>query len=256
MDLATLIGFVLICVGVFGGNIMEGGNPIHLFTHPAPIMIVVLAALGATVMSFRMPDAVASVKWGLKTLLPGGSPNMAQTAATLVELAGIARKEGVLALERQTSSIEDEFMARALTMAVDGTDAEVIRDVLDADIAARKQRHKAGAKFFTTAGIFAPTFGIIGAVLGLIHTLGALDDPSGVGAGIAAAFVATFWGVFSANGIFLPMGNKLTRLSETEVAHDELVIEGILAIQAGNSPRLVAEMLNSYLPPAQRAESK
>lgn len=252
MELATLIGFVLICVGVFGGNVMEGGNPIHLFTHPAPIMIVVLSALGATMMSFKMADATASIKWALKVALPGKSADMGATAATLVDLAGVARKEGVLALEKSIAGIDDAFLSRALSMAVDGTDAEVIRDVLDADIAARKQRHKAGAKFFTTAGIFAPTFGIIGAVLGLIHTLGALDDPAGVGTGIAAAFVATFWGVFAANGIFLPMGNKLTRLSETEVAHDELVIEGVLAIQAGNPPRLVGEMLNSYLPPSAR----
>jgi chemotaxis protein MotA len=115
-----------------------------------------------------------------------------------------------------------------------------------------KDRHKVGASWMTQAGVFAPTFGIIGAVFGLMATMAKLDQPAEVGHGIAGAFVATFWGVFLANGIFLPMANKLKQFSQEEVAHKMLIVEGIMAIQAGVSPRIVEELLKSHVPPAER----
>jgi chemotaxis protein MotA len=138
-------------------------------------------------------------------------------------------------------------------MAIDGTDPEVVRDVLEVEVEAMKERHKGNAAMMTQVGVFAPTFGIIGAVIGLIATMGKLDDPEHMAHGISAAFVATFWGVFMANGLFLPFGNKLKRASAEEAQYKQLIVEGILAIQAGSNPRVVGEMLKSFLPPKVRA---
>ena len=139
-------------------------------------------------------------------------------------------------------------------MAIDGTDPEVVREVMETEIAAIRERHKVGASFFTNMGAFAPTLGIIGTVLGLVHMLENLSDPSSMGPLIAAAFIATLWGVMSANVFFLPIANKLKRASTEEVAFKELVVEGVLAIQAGANPRAVGEKLKSFLPPKEREE--
>jgi chemotaxis protein MotA len=140
-------------------------------------------------------------------------------------------------------------------MAVDGADPEVVGEVLEAEVSAMKARHKTGSQFMTQLGVYCPTFGIIGAVFGLIATLSHLDDPSELGHGIAGAFVATFWGVFAANGIFLPIGRKLQHLSEEEVHYKQIIIEGVLSIQAGSSPRVVDDLLQSHLPPAHRLKA-
>jgi chemotaxis protein MotA len=141
-------------------------------------------------------------------------------------------------------------------MAVDGAESEVVRDTLDTEVHAMKERHKLGSQFMTQLGVYCPTFGIVGAVFGLIATMAHLDEPELIGHGIAAAFVATFWGVFAANGIFLPIGRKLQRLSQMEVEYKQLIIEGVLSIQAGSSPRVVDDLLQSFLPPAVRLQLK
>lgn len=252
MEIGTLIGLGLAIVGVFVGMVMEGGDPMFLLTKPAALMIVVVSAVGATITSFRFSDTLGSLKALMKVLMPGPPPDLAGTVEQFAQLADVARREGLLQLESRLGAIEDPFMRRGLQMAVDGTDSEVVRETLEAELAEMKARHKVAAKWFTQAGIYAPTFGIIGAVLGLIHTLEGLEDPSGIGEGIAAAFVATFWGVFSANAIFLPFGAKLERLSNQEAAYRTLVIEGVAAIQNGHTSRAVAEILSGMLPPAER----
>ncbi len=135
-------------------------------------------------------------------------------------------------------------------------DPEMVSEVMEAEVKAMSDRHKAGAKYMMTIGIFSPTFGIIGAVFGLIATMAHLDDPSKLGEGIGAAFVATFWGVFLANGIFLPIANKLTSMSAKEVAYKRMIIEGVLSIQAGANPRLLDDLLRSTLPPKERGEDE
>ena len=142
-------------------------------------------------------------------------------------------------------------MKRSLQLAIDGNDPEDVADVMRTDIKSMKARHKVGAEWCMTYGIFAPTFGIIGAVMGLIATLQKLDQPDKLGAGISAAFVATFWGVFMANGIMLPLSNRLKGMSAAEAINREMVMEGVLAIQRGQSPRVIEETLLTYLPPAE-----
>jgi chemotaxis protein MotA len=167
-------------------------------------------------------------------------------------LTNRARAEGLLALEEEAKGIEDPFFRKGIELAVDGTDPDALKKTLNSEISAMKERHKVGQGWFTSAGIFAPTFGIIGAVFGLMATMAQLNQPAKVGEGIAGAFVATFWGVFLANGIWLPWANKLKQLSLTEVAHKQLIVEGIMAIQAGVSPRVVEELLKSHIPPSER----
>ena len=176
------------------------------------------------------------------------------TIGQIVKLTNRARSEGLLALEDEAKSIEDPFFRKGIEFAVDGTDPEALKKTLLSEISALRERHKVGQGWCTQAGVFAPTFGIIGAVFGLMATMANLSKPTEVGAGIAGAFVATFWGVFLANAIFLPFANKLKQLSSEEVAHKLLIVEGIMAIQAGVSPRVVEELLKSHVPPAEREE--
>jgi chemotaxis protein MotA len=173
----------------------------------------------------------------------------------IVELANRARSEGLLALEEECKNLEDPFFRKGLQLAVDGTDPEVLRETLESEVAAMKERHKASQTWLTNAGIFAPTFGIIGAVFGLMAAMGKLSQPEKLGHAIAAAFIATFWGVFLANGVWLPMANKLKRMTGEEVHEKQIAIEGVMAIQSGTAPRAVGEMLRGYLPPASRSEA-
>jgi chemotaxis protein MotA len=165
----------------------------------------------------------------------------------IVKLAEKARREGLLALEDAMKDVADPFLKKGLQLAIDGTDSEELRDILEAEVDAKRRTDKVGAKFFADMGGFAPTIGIIGTVLGLVHVLENLSDPAKLGHLIAGAFVATLWGVMTANVLWLPMGNKLKRLSDVECAQMELVIAGIINIQAGANPRLVAQKLRSLI---------
>ncbi len=166
----------------------------------------------------------------------------------LVELAEKARREGLLALEDAVKQVDDEFLRKGVTLAIDGTDPEELREILECEVDAKRAQDKQGAKFFADAGAYAPTIGIIGTVMGLVHVLENLAKPEELGHLIAAAFVATLWGVTSANVIFLPLGNRLKRLGELEANRMELTIEGVAAIQAGSNPRAIAQKLRSFLP--------
>jgi chemotaxis protein MotA len=176
----------------------------------------------------------------------------AEVISLLVRLAERARREGMLSLEAEAERVEDDFLARGLRLAVDGTDPELLRDILTTDIHFLQARHKTGESIFTTMGGFAPTLGIIGTVMGLIHMLANLRNPDKMGPLIAGAFIATLYGVSSANLIFLPIGNKLKARSAEEVLMREVMLEGILAIQAGDNPRLVEEKLKAFLAPKLR----
>jgi chemotaxis protein MotA len=178
-------------------------------------------------------------------------PPISDRIATLVSLAEKARKEGLLALEAQVKEIDDPFLKRGLQMGIDGTDPEELRAVLEGEIGAKKAEDKVAAKFFTAMGGYAPTVGIIGTVVGLIHVLENLSNPSTLGPLIAGAFVATLWGVLTANLLWLPMGAKITRISELQAAQMELLVEGITEIQAGTSPRAVRLKLTSLVPPSE-----
>jgi chemotaxis protein MotA len=255
MDLASLVGLVLVLIGVFFGMIMKGADPVAMFTNVAALLIVILSSMGATIMSNPMSVTSSAMKALLKVFLPGPPPDMGATIEKITALADQARREGLLSLEEEAKRIDDPFLQKGLRMAVDGVESAQVKQTMLSDVKAMKDRHKIVAGWFTSVGVFAPSFGIIGAVVGLIAVMGKLDNPAAMGHGIGAAFVATFWGVFMANGMFLPWAAKLKALSAIEVAHKLLVVEGVIAVQQGSSPRTVLEQLNTHVPPSQRQDA-
>lgn len=255
MDIASLVGLILALVGVFVGLTLKGADPVALFTNVPALLIVVVGTIGVVWQSHTMAENIAALKSVLKVFLPGKPVEPQAMIAKILDYAQLARTEGMLSVEQRVKGEDDPFLRKALTLAADGSDPQLIREALRFEIKATQERHKTNAGWFQTAGVFAPTLGIIGAVVGLIAVLGNLDDPSKLGHGIAAAFVATFWGVFLANGLFLPWANKLKRLSADEIAAKNLVVEGVLAMQAGVNPRMIGEKLEGVLPPSARKAS-
>ena len=253
-DAATAIGIGLGVVIIVTANVLEGGNPMSLILLP-PMLLVWGTTILVSVAGGTMGDAKAIVPSLVRAFTGKGAAPAADVVPAVVSLAERARREGLLALEEDVRNLDDEFLAKGVTLAIDGTDPEEVRDILECEVVAKKKNDKQGAKFFADCGAYAPTIGIIGTVMGLVHVLENLAEPEELGHLIAAAFVATLWGVMSANVIFLPIGNRLKRLSEIEVARMELVIEGVAAIQAGSNPRIVAQKLSSLLPADQQPKA-
>ena len=253
MDPATLIGFVVSMVALLIFMIMEGADPMSLLFLPA-IILVIVATFGAAMSGQTMDDLKKMPGWFKLALMPAKVPAATEQIQTLVSLAEKARKEGLLALEAQVKAIEDPFLKRGLQMGIDGTDPEELRAVLESEIGAKKAEDKVAAKFMTTMGGYAPTIGIVGCIVGLMNVMGNLSNPEALGPMIAAAFVATLWGVMAANFWFLPMGAKIMRVSELQAAQMELLVEGIAEIQAGTSPRAVRLKLTSLIPPSELAK--
>jgi chemotaxis protein MotA len=250
VDPASLIGIVLALVALLATMIMEGSSPMAIILLP-PLILVFGGTFGAAIAGSAMADVKKIGGWFKQALLPPQVPPISDRIQTLVSLAEKARKEGLLALEAQVKEIDDPFLKLGLQMGIDGTDPEELRAVLEGEISAKKAEDKVAAKFFTAMGGYAPTVGIIGTVVGLIHVLENLSDPGSLGPLIAGAFVATLWGVLSANIFWLPMGAKITRISELQAAQMELLVEGITEIQAGTSPRAVRLKLTSLVPPSE-----
>jgi chemotaxis protein MotA len=247
MDLAVIIGVVLGFGALFGANIMEGGDPTAIFLAP-PMILVFGGTLAAAMTGGVMKDTIGIVASLKKAFTSKVTPST-DVVETVVSLAKRARREGLLALEDAAKDIDDEFLREGLQLAVDGGDPDDVRMVLESKIDAKRTADKAGAKIFADMGGYAPTIGIIGTVFGLVHVLENLSEPEKLGHLIAAAFVATLWGVLTANLLWLPLANRLKRLSELECARMELVVEGVAAIQAGANPRAVQQRLTSLLPP-------
>ena len=246
MDAATPIGIGLGLAVVVGANVMEGGNPASLLLLPS-IILVFGTTLLVTIAGGTMRDAKNAVK-ALKRAFTGKVAPSGDVVPTIVTLAEKARREGLLALEDSLRDMDDEFLVKGVTLAIDGTDPEELRDILEAEVLAKRRADKQAAKFYADAGAYAPTIGIIGTVMGLVHVLENLAQPEELGHLIAAAFIATLWGVMSANVMWLPISNRLKRLSELEAARMELVVEGVSAIQSGSNPRVIAQRLTSLLP--------
>lgn len=252
MDPATLIGVLGGFLVVIVANMLEGGNPMALILLP-PMLLVFGTTLLISLAGGTTGDAKLAAR-GLVRAFTGKAPNGSLLVPHLVAAADKARREGLLALEDTVAELDDPFLAKALTMAIDGTDPEELRDILEAEVQATKAESKQAARYFNACGGYAPTIGIVGTVMGLVHVLEQLAEPEKLGPLIAGAFVATLWGVASANIIFLPIGARLIRLGELEAAQMELVIEGVAAVQAGSNPRIVAQRLRSLLPMGQREE--
>jgi chemotaxis protein MotA len=254
MDLAPAIGIGGGFAVVVGANVMEGGNPMSLLL-PAPLILVFGTTVLISIAGGTMMDA-KNIVGSLKRAFTGNVEPAAAMIPEVVGLAERARREGLLSLEESLGTIEDPFLVKGVTMAIDGTDPEELRDILEAEVYAKRLEDKQAAKFFADSGAYAPTIGIIGTVMGLVHVLENLAAPAELGHLIAGAFVATLWGVTSANVIWLPIGSRIKRLGELECARMELAIEGIAAIQAGSNPRTIAQKLRSLLPAGQQPEAE
>jgi chemotaxis protein MotA len=254
MDPASLIGLGLAFGAIFLSMTLEG-TPVSHIMLPAPLILVFFGTIGVGMAGGLMRDATGAVKQIKRALLARpGKPD--ELVETMVKLAEKARREGLLALEDAMKDVTDPFLKRGLQLAIDGTDSEELREILEGEVDAKRKADRAGAKIFADMGGYAPTIGIIGTVIGLVHVLSNLSQPATLGELIAAAFVATLWGILSANVIWLPMNNRLKRLSEIECGQMELVIAGIINIQAGANPRLVAQKLRSLLPPGSEPKKK
>jgi chemotaxis protein MotA len=250
MDIATIVGFVAGLATIVVVLVMDGGSPAELFAHPSAIMLIIGGSLSATIITVPLKVAMQLPKYFIQAFTTRNY-DAKGTIDMLTKLADRARRDGLLALEEESKKIKDKFLQKGIMMVVDGVDSEQVEAILDTNIEQMKARHKAGISFFASAGGFAPTFGIIGTVMGLISVLKQLDDPSALGESIAAAFLATLWGLLTANMIYLPISGKLKAKSEEEARNRYMQLEGILAIQAGENPRVVRDKLSAYLPPAE-----
>lgn len=250
MKAATAIGIGVALGSLLLSALMGGTSPASFIDIPA-LLIILGGTAGVTLASTGM-EAMKRVPSLYKMVFSAEPPDMRGRLDVLVSLADQARREGLLALDAQLGEIEDPFTRNALQLVVDGTDPEMVHTILEAEVDGMTARHHASASPFEKAGGFAPTMGIIGTVLGLVHVLQNLAAPATLGPSISAAFIATLMGVGSANVVFLPIANRLKAISAEEVELRMMTVEGILSIQAGDNPRLVSEKLMSYLPPAER----
>ncbi len=245
--IGVVLGVVLLGLGAF----MEGVTPMALLQISA-VLIIFGGTFGATMAAFGM-EGVKLIPVLLKKAMNAESFDKPGQVERLVGFADTARREGLLALEPQLDQVTDEFTRKGLQLVVDGTDQELVREILDLEIEAMESRHKLGEEVFRMASGLAPTMGVLGAVIGLIHAMSYLSQPAMLGPAIAVAFIATLMGVGSANIFFLPIATRLKQLSEWEVELRTMTIEGILSIQSGENPRMVAEKLLAFVAPAERA---
>jgi len=254
MKAASAIGIGAACFALLFAAMMEGTSPTAFLDIPA--LIIVLGGTGGATMASVGMESMKRIPALYKMVFNAQPLDMRARLELLVELADKARREGLLALDAQLHEIDDPFTRNALQLVVDGTDPEMVHAIMEAEIEGMASRHEEAAKPFEKAGGFAPTMGILGTVMGLVHVLQNLAAPSTLGPAISSAFLATLMGVGSANVIFLPIANRLKGISAEEVSLRMMTLEGILSIQAGDNPRLVAEKLRSYLPPVDRVEEK
>lgn len=251
MDLGTIIGLIIGLGMILGGNLIEGGK-ISQILQPTAAMIVFGGTIGATMIQFPLRTFLRAMK-AAKTVLIEPKNQAAQLIEDIVGFATIARKDGIVSLEGSIPDTTHPFLRRALMMAIDGADSAAMRLALETSINQSEEEGEDIAKVYETAGGYAPTIGIIGAVLGLIQVMSHLSEIEKVGEGIATAFVATIYGVGFANIICLPLGGKLKLRNREAIAVREMMLEGALAIQEGMNPKLVRERLSTL---AQEAEAE
>jgi chemotaxis protein MotA len=245
MDLATIVGVITAIGLIVLGQILEGGSPASLVQLTA-FIIVIGGTVGAVMVHYPMADFLRGLKL-LRQAFLNRKSDLGHTLNSLVELAALSRREGLIALEAKIAEIKDPFLARTLEHAVDGVSAADLRNLMEADVELEDRQAMAGASVFETAGGYAPCVGILGAVLGLIHVMENLDDPSKLGPGIAVAFVATVYGVGSANILFLPLGSKLKRKVQLEGLEKAMIIDGVCAIIEGVNASVMKKRLHSYV---------
>lgn len=251
MDLGTVIGFLLANILVIGG-VLAGGEPMAFVDIPS-ILITGGGTLGAAIMANPLERTKALPKIIRKAFF-SDPIDLTGLIQTLVSFAEKARREGLLALEEDAGQLDDEFMRKSIQLVVDGTDPELVKSILDTEIGLLEERHAAAKAMFDIMAELAPAFGMLGTLIGLIQMLGNLDDPDALGPGMATALITTFYGSYIANVLCIPISKKLAYRSSQEILSRELMVEGILSIQAGENPRIVEEKLKVFLSPTMRAK--
>jgi chemotaxis protein MotA len=245
LDIATIVGILLGAFAVIGGAVLEGLR-LGSLTQPTAAIIVLGGTIGATILSFPLKVILGAVKGVTKVIFEPKTTD-ADVVTEIIGYAQKARKEGLISLENQIPTVSDDFLRKAMSLAVDGTDSKLLRETMEVALDHLEHEGLQDAKVFEAAGGYSPTIGIIGAVLGLIHVMENLSDPSKLGSGIAVAFVATVYGVSLANLVFLPFANKLKIKHQREMVTKEMMLDGVLGILEGINPRIIEEKLKGYL---------
>ncbi|WP_018888116.1 flagellar motor stator protein MotA [Paenibacillus massiliensis] len=253
MQISTIIGLVLGLVSLVVGMILKGAPVVNLVNNPAAYMIIFVGTAASVFMAFPMSDMKRVPKLFKILFTEQKLPDRKELISTFMEWASITRREGLLALEAKVEEIDDAFLRGGMRMIIDGNDQEFVRDVLMEDINATEDRHRSGALMFSQAGMYAPTLGVLGAVVGLIAALADLSDMEKLSHAIAAAFIATLLGIFTGYVLWHPMSNKLKRLSKKEVEVKLMMVEGLLSIQSGVSTIAISQKLTVFLTPTERA---
>jgi len=251
VDLGVPVGLTIGLAGIVGSVLLEGGN-LFAFANLSALLIIGGGTLGAAMVSTTVSDVLRLPLLVQKALVGWVGAGSSALIASLITAAQRARKDGILVLEAIAEDpAADPFLARGIRLVVDGVDERSVREILQAEIGAMRRRHQRGIALFESMGGYAPTMGIIGTVLGLVHVLAKLGETGAadsLGQGIAMAFIATLYGIFSANVVFLPLAGNLRAKSEEEAFRREMVLEGILGIQAGHNPHMLASRLEAYYP--------
>lgn len=255
LEISTVAGMIVGLLAVVVGMALKGAPP-EVLINPAAVLIIFVGTFGALLNAFPML-VIKKMPTYFKLLLKKPQLMHAEELVRImVNFAQTARREGLLALENSLSEVDDVFLRGGLTMVIDGMDGTFVRDVLELDIALMEERHRTGALVFSQAGMYAPTLGVLGAVIGLIAALGNMADIDALGHAIAAAFVATMFGIFTGYVMWHPFANKLKLMSKEEVELKRMMVEGILSLQAGDSPVAIEAKLMVFLPASGRKSRK
>jgi chemotaxis protein MotA len=255
LDLASLIGLVLAFGGILGGMLVEGGH-LGALVQPTAFMIVWGGTFGASFVQTPMEDIKLAFSLAKLAFLSGDHDDPDKIIAELISAAQIARKESILALEKKLNNFSHPYMQTIFRFVIDGVDPNTIKDIFESEIYLEQEHFAAGIKFWEAAGGFAPTIGIIGAVLGLIHVMENLTDTAKLGEGIAVAFVATIYGLVTANVFCIPMGNKIKRKMANRAHAKDMILTGALGIVNGMNPFIIEEKLRSYSHGPKKAEGQ
>lgn len=253
MDLASLIGIVgclsLVIFGIVSGD--DGIAAINFFIDPASVFITFGGAFMATMTSMSLSDYIGGLK-SFTLIFKVDKINVPEMITKIIDLSNVARKEGLLSLEEAAGDLDDPFMKKGILLIVDGTDPELVRAILETELVSIDSRHKTKIGFWETCGGMGPAWGMVGTLIGLVIMLQHMSDPSNLGPSMAVALITTFYGSLLANWICGPVANKLKVKNSIEIEAKEIMIEGLLSIQAGENPRVIEEKLKSFMAPKDR----
>ena len=254
VDIATLLGMLLGTAALIFGLISSAGlDGLHYYWDEASVIITFGGAIASTVVQFTLSDLIE----GVKSFIPAfklSAFNTSEMIQNIIDLSNIARKEGLLSLEEAATEIEDEFLKKGILLVVDGTDPDLVRAILETELNCIDSRHKKRISFWEVLSAMGPAWGMIGTLIGLVIMLYNMDDPTGLGPAMGVALITTFYGSVLANYLCIPIAGKLSISNEAELMQKEIMVEGLLSIQAGENPRVIEEKLKSFLAPSERAK--